>query len=307
VDRGDSVAVAVFERVVHDLRLSSGVCRTTYRGRFELVDHIVNDVLDRFFATDAPLEIHDWAASDCLAASEWAQTLFQRFPRARFIASDLILELLHVQHSTRLGTESFIFEPGAIPLQYVRPPFVVALNRPRRSRLPINRAVQWWALRQVPAARRAALMFEEQRPLPGRMADTDWSVTTIPLVHPDALAFSDANRNFKIVRHSVFESLPRSCDVIRTMNIFNRSYFDDRAITQGAQAVGNSLRVGGVWILGQTGASRARPTTRVTIFRNTSDGFKLIERVGKGSEVEELVLGLRSASVPSSRVVMQAS
>ncbi len=94
--------------IIRDLELSSGVCRTTYRGRLHDVDVLVRPYLLEFFARKQRFEVHDWAASDGLVASEWAWDLFRMFPFCRFTASDLTLYLVEVRRGKR---EAFIFEP----------------------------------------------------------------------------------------------------------------------------------------------------------------------------------------------------
>ena len=109
--------IALFEEIVPQVRLSSGVYRTTYRGRFQQFDEFVNGLLARRLNPDAPLKAQDWAASDCLASSEWAASLFQRFPRATLTASDLTLFLVE---SRLPGGDSIIMELNGEPLQYIR-------------------------------------------------------------------------------------------------------------------------------------------------------------------------------------------
>src|SRR5947209_18340746 len=86
--------IAVFENIMQQMRLHSGVYRTTFRGRFAAFDEFINRLLPHRFDANALLEIHDWAASDCLTSAEWAQVLFRVFPNARLHASDLTLHLI---------------------------------------------------------------------------------------------------------------------------------------------------------------------------------------------------------------------
>lgn len=85
---------ALFERLMRHIRLSNGVCRTTFERRFDQLDSIVNRILIHSFPSQEPLRVEDWAASACLASCRWAEALFLSFPQARFIASDLALTLV---------------------------------------------------------------------------------------------------------------------------------------------------------------------------------------------------------------------
>ena len=230
-----------FETISRDLQLSNGVFRTTGRGRFADFDVRVNRILKNHFG-DCPLNVEDWAASDCVTAAEWAQSLKPLFPRLSFTASDLVAELTEL---TLPGGEVYICEPDGQPIQYIRPPFVVNLQAPIPWRFTVNRILQIRVLRQW------------KRLGPPRGA----SVRTISLVHPLARELEQSSTFFYIRRRSVFEPLATPCDCIRTMNILNQNYFSSDQILNGAGIVFRSLRPGGVWIIGRTTAPGQHDTT----------------------------------------------
>src|ERR1700724_2712326 len=119
--------VALFEATMQQMRLASGVYRTTFRGRLRDLDRFVIEMLGRRYDRQTALEVHDWAASDCLTSAEWAESLFDRFPNAHLRASDLTLFLLEVGLP---DGAAFILERDGEPLQYLRRPFVIRLNPP---------------------------------------------------------------------------------------------------------------------------------------------------------------------------------
>src|SRR5262249_32805092 len=111
----------------------------------------------------------------------------------------------------------------------------------------------------------------------------------IPLIHPEAEAFRRASPRFHIRRHSVFEALPEPCHVLRSMNIFNLSYFPPDRLRQGVDAVFRSLTREGIWIVGRT-ITDAERIHNVSILLRQEKRFHLLERIGAGSEIEELAL-----------------
>src|SRR5438105_10688530 len=124
--------IALFEAIMQQMRLASGVYRTTFPGRLRDLDRFVMELLGRRYDRQTALEVHDWAASDCLTSAEWAESLFERFPNAHLHASDLTLFLLE------LGLPNggaFILEPDVEPLQYLPPPFVIRLNPPEPKKI----------------------------------------------------------------------------------------------------------------------------------------------------------------------------
>jgi hypothetical protein len=282
--------VSLFEWTIRQVRLSSGVYRTTWRGRFRLLDDFLNNLLRSRFESSLPLDIHDWAASDCLASSEWYLSLEPLFPNARVTASDLTLFLVEVRLA---GGEAYILEPSGEPLQYIRPPFVTRLNPPEPWCLVVNWLLQCWAQRKLRQLRGTweapmeRLNSEDREDL----EEDGFMFRKVPLVHPEVEAFRRSSKAFEICRHSAFDALPRPCHVIRTMNIFHLGYFPREELSKGARAVWKSLLPGGVWIVGRT-TCEDPPEYGVSVLVKERNRFRLLHRYGGASEIEELALGI---------------
>ena len=76
------------------------------------------------------------------------------------------------------------------------------------------------------------------------------------------------------------------------MNIFNRSYFSDEQLSAGANGIFRSLRPGGMWIVGRT--LEEDFSNDVSLLRRGDRAWETLERIGKGAEIEGLVLGAGS-------------
>jgi hypothetical protein len=274
---------AVFEFLVNYLRLGSGVCRTTHRGRLAAVDAVSNELLRGRYG-DRPLDVHDWAASDALTTVEWAASLFLLFPRASLTASDLMLTLVE---ATLSDAAAFILEPDGHPLQYIRRPFVIRLEPPE----------PWWLFLNRRMGKKAKARFDALHlEIPSAWIEADdesfsapqATLRKISLIHPDARLLLASEPRFSICRHSVFAPLERAVDVIRTMNIFNRGYFPAERLQEGIRTVFESLKPDGCWIVGRTKEERQN----VTILERTDSGFRPLVRIGDGSEIEDLALTL---------------
>jgi hypothetical protein len=277
----------LFDGLMQRMWLSGGVKRTTFRGRFSDLDQSLDSILRRRYARDALLKVHDLAASDCITSAEWAAVLFDSFPAALLTASDLTLYIVDVILPTG---EVLIFERGGEPLQYVRRPFVIRLNPPEPRGLIVNyllaRSVQGKIKRfgSMIASLSGRLDGDETMFYSGSTR-----VSKISVVHPAAELLRAQDPRFSISRHSAFEPLSEPVDVIRSLNIFNRSYFAASRLIQGAGAVWRSLRIGGLWIVGRS-SEDDRAVHRVSVFERTSNGFRLLEQISGGSEIEELVV-----------------
>jgi hypothetical protein len=286
--------VEVFERLMPFIRLSGGTYRTTYRQRFHNLDPVVNALLVKNFSSSTEVHVEDLAASACLTSFEWATTLFPLFPRLRFVASDLLLFLVGVEQVN--SPESFVSEPDGHALQYIRPPFVIRMDEPERWSLPLNRLWYAHAQRRWRSVRQSwAVPDSWMDPICDEAIDRNgYRFRKLSLIHPDALNLARHDARFRIRRQSVFEPLPAPCHVIRSMNIFNRAYFSEAQLAQGARAAVASLLPGGIWILGRTTAEEP-PVHEVTIFRKQSSGaLEVLDRLGAGSEIEAIALSTSS-------------
>jgi hypothetical protein len=268
--------IRVFEDISVTLQAANGTYRTTYRNRFEDVDAACLQVLREVFPAGAPLRIEDRAVSHGLTSYELAGKLFPIFPAATIEASDLLLELLEL---TTAEGDVFITETDGTPLQYIRPPFVVGMHHPESWKNPFLLLV---AAQSRKRFRRLALP-------PDWMEHPDrdgFRVRRIPYIHPKAAMLARADSRLRFCRRSVFERSGTPCDVVRTMNIFNRGYFSDDQLREGFRAIFASLSPGGVWVAGRSLLEDL--TNHATVFRRGENGWEAMARVGSGWELEEM-------------------
>lgn len=273
-----------FERIMQQISLSNLVTRTTFPGRFADLDERVQTCLLDVFSPGQSLAVEDWAVSAGVTSLEWFQRLRVDFPLVEFVASDSTLYLLEA----RRGNEAYVLEPDGTPIQYTHPPFVVSLVQMNHWLYPFNRLVQRYAQRHwdqvAPQIQIPDFDGLEGDPVP--VVQPLFTVRRLPVVHP--LVLAARGESFRIRRHSVFSALSEPADIIRTMNIFNRTYFDDTRLREGIGAVEESLRPGGVWIVGRT-IEEQPPRHNATVFRKRLNGWEPLLRIGNGSEIEPLI------------------
>lgn len=269
--------VARFERIIFDARLSSGVYRTTYSKRFADLDLVATKLICEQ-AWKNKVIIHDWACSDGRTSVEWAESIFPKIPEAEFWASDRSFHLWQAN----LAKASLIFDADGLPLQYIHPPFVVDLCDGERLVFLFNKLAQW-----VGTQKARKIAPPSWPPVEGVVDDVTWR--TISLKHPLARQFARRHPRFHFLLHDAFTSLPSQCHVVRTMNIFNYSYFGASKLLEGIRAVRDSLLVGGLWIVGRT-LEEADRKNNSTILVKTESGWKVLQRLGSGSELEILLI-----------------
>jgi hypothetical protein len=204
-------------------------------------------------------------------------------PSCRFTATDIALYLVEVRDGDR---ETYIFEPDGTPLQYVVPPLVALFNRNSLS----HRLVRSRAERKLESLKNSLSQCRWTGvDDPTEINMPPLRIRLLPLVHPEARTLQQGTANFRIGLHSAFGPLPDRVHVIRTMNVYHRRLFGDIEIVRGFRAVFESLRPGGLWILGRTTEEKNPVRNEVSVLQKHATGFRLLERLNGGSELEDVL------------------
>lgn len=289
LDVGDDPSddrIAMFEDICFRLRTSNGTFRTSFPQRFVDLDVAASRWMSELFAPDAPIQVQDRAASHCLTSHDWARRIFAVHSRAEFEASDRLLCLYEL--SLPSG-ETYIVEPGGEPLQYIRPPFVLSVRHREPRRYPLNLWLGARARRRF-AGLRLPPDWQESETTPG------YRVRRISCVHPRAAILAVRDRRFRVRTRSIFEVTPQACDVLRTMNILNRAYFAEDELVSAAKAVFDSVRTGGLWIVGRT--LEEDFSNHATFLLRRKDEWQILGRIGNGSDIEQLALAAPASRSP---------
>jgi hypothetical protein len=292
----DESSIRCFEKVITGVRLGSGVYRTTYRGRFAELNEFVEPLVRQYFTREQALSVHDWAVSDGLTSMQWATSLHQIFPALTFSASDYIFQLIEASDNQR---ERFILEPSGALLQYISPPFVLPMAYDESRLYVLNRWLKQWArrkLRGLTAAMRSIApdMWTDAMLVRGGK----WTFRPLSLVHPEVQTFARENAWFSLRQHDAFSRWPMPCDVLRTMNLYNWGYFPEEQLMRGIRAAIDSVVAGGLWIVGRTQEADCRGEHDATVFRKHRTSVEVVGRLGRCSEIEDLVFTTQAARFP---------
>lgn len=260
--------ISRFEEISLSFRTSNGTTRRTFRRRMRDVDATTLELIQQWHSWDAELRVQDRAASNCLTSAELAEPLFRAFPHATLEASDRLLYVLKISLSRG---RAYIIEPNGELLQYICPPLVVCLSSLQPYRCPLRRLI----------AARAKKSFQ-QSGLPQRCSG--YQMDRISCIHPEADALCKRDSRFHICTRSIFDP-SADVDVLRTMNILNKAYFPREKLVEGASAAFQSVKPGGLWIVGRTSENE---TNDVTFFRRIDRRWEVVARLGTGSEIEQL-------------------
>jgi len=277
--------LARFETVIRNVRLSSGIWRTTYRSRFDDLDAVAQRVLERTFSEDRTLDLHDLGASDGLLSIDWAERVHATFPQSRMTASDVILYFTEAVWSSG---ETYILEPSSRPIQYTRPPFVVSIDVPERVVYPLNQLARAWGRRRLEDLR---LCSAEVRwnGVPDEQVITcgGWTFQQIPLVHPAVLSYA-RNGRFRVMPADAFSPLPSKYDVVRVMNLYQPTVFPPGKIHESLRAILGNITEGGILIAGRTIEGEGQRND-ASIFQKSRGRVRVLEKLSKGFEFEHFV------------------
>ena len=249
---------AVFFR---NLLLPTGAYKTTFAGRFADLDACVAALL----AGRESVRLLDVGVSSGVTTLEWIEVLEASGLACSAVAADLVVEARLTQ-APLLG-EVLVDAEGRF-LQYAGP-----LGVRMRPYPGVLRSLAAWALDR--AARRASHGGRRGEPA--------------PLVTPRLARRGGC----EIVEHDVFADRADwhgRFDVVRAANLLNLAYFSPDAIRGALRLLTSYLAPGGLLVLCRTEIETKR--NHASILRLRPDGaLETIDRLGDGSEVEDLALG----------------
>lgn len=273
----DAMERAFFGRVV----LPNGTVKTTNANR---IDDLNLAALPFIVAlAERPVQIMDVGASSGISTLEWYESLSDRGVDCHVTATDLTVYTSLVSLAPGLGV-LIDRDRNILHLD------VFGRGAPARAK-----GLQGVFAGFMRTLFRTAMMLDGNLPpLNGqtRTAATGWLLKCEPVTlltkklvqHSGLRVLEDdllkANRpEFKDAFH-----------VVRAANILNRAYFSDQVLTQVVKKLKERLKKNGLLIICRTtddGVNNA------TLFRLTANSeFRVLLRLGNGSEIEDLVTGV---------------
>ncbi|GLR86573.1 hypothetical protein [Bradyrhizobium iriomotense] len=238
--RGGSDDEALQAAVLNLFPITNGAYKRTSRQRFGTFDREVLSILAQLFSSNARLSVHDVAVSDGRTACDFYRVLSAQFGGLDFLASDLCLRVTRLSFpEARL---SVVVDENDVPLQLVRPPFVLNLARTESWLYPVNHLLRlFWRARAMAVLDAA------------RAGDEALIRDHILLLCSEARKYLDRCANFQIKNYDIFSPPVDRYHVVRAMNVLNPSYFSPAQLTQAIANLRDALHEGGVLVLGSNG------------------------------------------------------
>jgi hypothetical protein len=233
-------------------RMAGGsLLKVTRPGRFAELDALLIAELDRRFAPDRTIRVHDMAASSAITSLDLHEALKARRP-VTVLASDHY-DAVHVLEGGAVG---FVFDADFAPLQLAIGSAGISAQHGllRRALAPLWKS----AVRRRHEARRVSLF------------------------HPRAEALAAADPDFVLARESFFSPPPGPYEVVRLLNAMWPSLGRD-GTTSALRSVLATLTEDGLLVLGRAG--------NYTLFARREDGMEVLGGLGDAAENRDLVGG----------------
>jgi SAM-dependent methyltransferase len=270
----------------------SGALKWTQSRRFADFDTQIVDLIRARLGGGRAIEVLDVGVSDGRTSVELFQQLRSNgVAIGRYVASDYAPDVQIL--TDRAGGVSVVVDPrNGTPLQVIRPPFVFNLANSESPYLfPINRLLLRWLLAtSVPGLLRRATQ-----------GDPSVERRTELLVHPDCLELMRREPSFTFEHLDIVQPVRGTYDVLRAMNVLNRSYFPADVLGRIFEHLHRTIRPDGLLVVGAN-TERGRQVNG-TVYARRVDGFEALITSGEGSEAGAFVVAARGpASAAVERV-----
>lgn len=247
---------AEFVVAINRLRVSNGTYKTTSLNRFGDIDDYLVGILEK----DRCYTIHDLAVSDGTTAYELFETLSNGKIEFKLEASD---KFNQITEYSLCRVKQFYDSDGK---------FIYG---------------SFWGL---VADKEFSVRFALSKVLGFVLSSfrLKWNEARILLLSPVFQSYLADKISFKELDIFDRNQMSGSYDIIRCMNVLNRSYFTDETILKGLKNIRRMIKTGGLFVIGRTNVTNSM--NYASIFRVHENRAVEIKSFGGGSDIKDLVL-----------------
>jgi hypothetical protein len=223
------------------------------------------------------------AVSSGISTLEWVEALERAGIEHEMVAGDLSVNAFLLSVGKHLHV---LADETGHPLQF--DVFGKAIPSPPWRRHLLGFFFPLWLLKRALAAQTSAPGDSEQ--IERRLnAPSRRGLRRIALVSPRL----QQHAGLKVIEDDILSDpppAPRGVHVLRAANILNNAYFEGQTLVKMAVNLRRRLAPGGLFIVCSTNLGGAN---HGTVFVLTQSGsFEKVAKIGDGSEIEDLILGL---------------
>lgn len=276
------------EKFFCSLRLSNGVYKRTWARRFHDVDQTLIAEFQRLGV--APKSFLDVAVSSGASTIRWLESLQEAGLRPSMTATDLTMTVYLVRLLKWLHV---LVDKEGFPLQY--DVFGLAWRPRCRIRFyPFGnglltllwRTVYWGVARRFDLMKRLKSLDGSPPPIDDPLIKAQLKLVTYRLRN---------NKDIELLDDDITAPTPPSLrgrfEVIRAANILNPGYFSTQQLREGVRQLRDRLVGPGAFLL--IVRTEGADSNQGSLFRlNDNGSFNVQARIGRGSELEDIVLNL---------------
>jgi hypothetical protein len=263
--------------------------KRTHSGRFSEINNFIIDVIKSHLGVEKIISVHDMAASSGITSWEFFEQLEAEKLKVAFIASDYYTHLFFVRlHNHRWLT---VLDSDFNILQYIGYGFV--LTNPEANVYILNNLLlKYLNFSVLPKAQNFLYKVIKNKYEYDRFGykEESGSIQRIPLISPEILKHLDVKNNFKFIRHDLFRECKQKVDIIRTMNILNKTHFSEKQLLKGGKSIINSLNDKGLWIVGENRDNKG-DYCEATLYAKSGNRLIHLGDFCGGSEISDLIKG----------------
>lgn len=262
------------EAIMRRFALANGTFRRTHDARFEDFDGDAIRQIKKFFSEDELLRVHDVAVSDGRTACQFFKKLKRNFKKISYHATDRDTYVKIIESKKQPKNKIVRDEEGKL-LQIIWPPFVFNIPKKESPFLyPINRLL--------------IKLLEDKRRLNKWLKLDEKKEKRISIFSHEAQKLERDDVSFSLGAYDLFNKMPAKYDIIRVMNVLNRSYFTEEEARKIITNIKSSLKDPGILLVGSN--KDAGSPVNGNIFLNKKGAFRIISTFGGGAPYKEIFL-----------------
>jgi SAM-dependent methyltransferase len=252
------------------LKMRNGTFKLTRASRFSQIENDLGNIFAK--KAGAISSVLDVGASTGITTLEFADFLKSKGSSAKITATDLFIDA----HIVCLWKNfQILVDRKGWPLQY--DVFGIAVR-------PWIRRLDYATLAFIPRMVAHAMFEKRAATLIAKGQSTPVKLISKRLISRPEITF---------IENDIFQTTPElinQFDLIRAANILNKNYFSNQNLSKAIDNIRSYLRsTGGLLLVTRTNADQKNSGTLFEL--DAQKTFRVLARIGAGSEIEDLVLG----------------
>jgi chemotaxis methyl-accepting protein methylase len=266
------------EEFLFQFKDTRGAYKRTYEKRFDEFDGKITRQILHDFDKEKDIAIHDMGVSDGRSSLTLFNALKDSYPRLSFTASDyepFIYTINRGKLTVCINSRDSLLEMkyGAFVFhKLIRSDYIL---------YPFNCLL--YAIVKHILTPRILKAYRENKVKRGE----------IKMFYPGVVAVHRDDKRFILKEFNILDSFNSRYQVIRAMNVLNKTYFSDDEFIKIIKNIYTALVEEGIFITGSN--QDAGSAVNGGIYRKTNAGFERVYQSGEGSPVHDLIAAFKHA------------